>query len=409
MASCISSLITSCIHFPEADHQLALTPAQLSNFPHGFEAEISIIRDLCNDDDIKFGSIDYDSLRNMSLGLRFADISTLSEARELDLQIIPPAPIFHIWVALRGASFFNGSNNPKGLDYVSRITQQADFLLEYDTPLFLVYTEKGMTDEQKQEMESLFTTHSNIMVLSVEKHLSHLPMAYSYSGKSSYEKDHMGTYDIDGLRVSVLMDFPEVFEVLEQEAVKQDKLDFVERLKRFNGQSATYHDIDDQFIKRPPFFLAKGGIMCGSLFDDRELISFRQQVNKDRKYDVATPIATYQPRDETILTGFQLESFQQQRTQLLLDLFNTQFEVNRLTFMSYRNFYSMNHNAVMRIRTKLQAGDNPKLRSSQHDYLTFDSHAFSPCSRSELVTKFRKLEYIQQVNYTYFGHNNSWN
>ncbi|RLV58422.1 hypothetical protein D5018_17405 [Parashewanella curva] len=391
-----------------AKTQPALTQTQINNFPIGFEVEISIIRDLCSDDGTRFDTIDNDSLRNMSLGLRFAGISTHSEARELDIQIIPPAPIFHIWVSLRGASFFDGYNNPRCLDYVSRITKQADFLLQHDIPLFIVYTEKNMSDVQKQEMASLFTEHPNIMVLSVEKHLSHLPMAFSYSEECRPKDDYGETFDIDGLRLSVLMDYPEVFDVLEKEAIKQEKLDFVSRLKALGKQSLIYHDIDDQFLQRPPFFLARKGVMGATLLSREAFVEFQQQIKELRDYNVPSFTYTRPSVEASVLTADEIVIFQKQRAQLILDMFNSHFDVELFSLVPTRNLYAINHPAVMKMRTKLTDTQYQRLRSSQHDYRTFEQLAFQPYPANELQIKARKLDFMQQLNYTFFGRDNSW-
>lgn len=225
-----------------------------------YSNELAVIRGLCKK---RFFTVDDESLLNMCSAMRFAGIKSLQDAVDLKLEIIPPGPVFHTWYAYRGTTIFDGANNGRKLNYVDRISEEASFLENVGIPVFIVYTENSMSEEQVQVMRSLFSDHPNIVTLSIEQDLRRLPLAASYQEQMLGDPHHL-----DGIRGSVLMNRRMVLKILNDKASKENKIKFSERLKALGAYSLIYSDIDNLFLRKPPFMLAYSSFVKCPLFRD---------------------------------------------------------------------------------------------------------------------------------------------
>ncbi|MCK5893431.1 MAG: hypothetical protein KAG53_03255 [Endozoicomonadaceae bacterium] len=205
-------------------------------------------------------NVDKTSYQTMIESLEFAGINTLKEANDLNLRIIPPGPVFHTWWAQYGTGIFDGTNNPphvKRLNYVQRIEEQASRLKEWHIPVFIVYLERDMEEDELEKMRTLFKDHNNIIMLSVEKDLSSI---------ITIDDDLTGDY-LDELRGYVCKEFPAILEKIKEKI--KSKPDYIERLNLLNGDSIIYSDIDNTFIRRPLYQIVQNGFRKASVITDR--------------------------------------------------------------------------------------------------------------------------------------------
>ena len=200
--------------------------------------------------------VDDDSITNMAEALKFAGIDTFECAEIMNLQIIPPGPVFHTWYAYKGTTLFDGTNNRKKYDYVKQLNDQALRLAEWDIPMILVYTNNSMNEDQVERMDSLFEEHPNIIVLNIERDLSDLPISDRFSCQKKGEIRYL-----DGIRFEVLMDFQRILFKAKLQADNQGKKDISRRLDKWKNESITYMDMDNYFLRRPFFQIAPNGFI----------------------------------------------------------------------------------------------------------------------------------------------------
>ena len=219
-----------------------------------------IISGLAKQQEIKM-QIDSISMQNMAQALKFIGIQSLSQANEMQLEIIPPAPVFHTWYAKFGTTIFDGENLPqhlahKKLNYIERISKKATALEVWNIPLFIVYSTENLTSEQIEKMESVFIDHNNIVILSIELDLK---------GKLSTteeERVNIKWDKLDGIRCRVIVDYPKVISEAIEKSKRQGKLKLSLLLKE-NSHAICYSDIDNHWVGKPPFLLARKG-MCSA-------------------------------------------------------------------------------------------------------------------------------------------------
>ncbi len=218
-------------------------------------------------------TVDDDSRQSMAEALRFSGIDTLEQAEYLHLRVIPPGPVFHTWYARYKTGLFDGGNNPahvEGLDYVTRVAEQASRLKEWGIPVMLIYLERDMPDSELRKMRELFSKHENILVMSLEGDLSSLKCTEHY-------KSEFVSSLLDEPRFSLCSEFPDLLLLAQRKAESVGKMLLLENLKALGGQSIIYSDIDNTLIHRPMFQLAAYGyrFVCPfrkefSLQDDKE-------------------------------------------------------------------------------------------------------------------------------------------
>ena len=200
--------------------------------------------------------VDEESRQTMAEALKFARIDTLELAESLNLSIIPPGPIVHTCYAKYRTGLFNGENNPphvSGLDYVARISSQADRLKEWGIPVILVYLERDMPIPELKKMQEVFSEHENILVMSFEQDLSSLK-------STAYYKEPDAIQLLNDPRFSLCREFPEVLSLAEKKAELIGKQLLLHNLRKLGGLSIIYSDIDNTFLRRPMFQLAVYGI-----------------------------------------------------------------------------------------------------------------------------------------------------
>ena len=200
--------------------------------------------------------VDDDSLVNMAEALKFAGIDTIECAEKMNLQIIPPGPVFHTWYAYKGITLFDGVNNEKGFNYVAQLNEQAKRLAEWDIPMIVIYTTNSMTKDQIIKMDSIFDNHSNIIVLNIERDLSDLPLSQRFLIQKKGEEMYL-----DGIRSEVLMDFQRVLSKAKIQANNKGKKGASQRLDKWQNKSITYMDMDNYFLRRPFFQIAPNGFL----------------------------------------------------------------------------------------------------------------------------------------------------
>lgn len=205
---------------------------------------------------LEWRQVDEQNIANMALALEYIGINSFQEAVEMDLRIIPPGSILHTWTALYKTAIFDGKNNPekhKDLNYVDRIKRSAAWLAEFDMPVLVVYSECEMPAAEITKMQQYFESDDNIVTLSVESDLK--GVLTSTPGLSSFDTTQL----MDGLRVAILRDFPEVLEVAKKHALNHHKLrawtGFCQRT-----ESICYSDIDNSWFTKPPYILSRQGL-----------------------------------------------------------------------------------------------------------------------------------------------------
>ncbi len=204
-----------------------------------------------------FKRVPQDSWENMALALEYAEVDSMEKAAELDLKLVPPGPVFHTWSAIRETTIFNGDNNTRGLNYVEKIRRESEQLNRWGIPLFIVYTELGLSEWQVLEMENQFTDSPNIVVLNLESDLRYaLPTSPEYI----FELQSPVMY-MDLLRIVVTLDFPNVLDIANHKAILQNKKKFVDNLLKTGSHSICYTDMDNDWRKAPPYLLTTHGMV----------------------------------------------------------------------------------------------------------------------------------------------------
>ncbi len=201
-------------------------------------------------------TVDETSRLAMAEALEFAGIDTLEQVESLNLRIIPPGPIIHTWYARYNTGLFDGKNNPphvKGLDYVTRISEQADRLKEWGIPVILVYLERDMPSLELEKMKKIFCEHENILVMSLESDLSSLKYTEYYKRKDAKNL-------LDDPRYSLCREFPELLLQAQRKAELVGKRLLSHNLVALGGLSVIYSDIDNTFLCKPMFQLAMYGV-----------------------------------------------------------------------------------------------------------------------------------------------------
>ncbi|MCL6271409.1 hypothetical protein M3P05_15925 [Sansalvadorimonas sp. 2012CJ34-2] len=234
--------------------QLAESPCE---FHHMLLPDLTTQKELVSKLTLEQGlleHVDEFSLENMAAALYYSGISSYDEMSQLSLKIIPPGPVFHTWYAYHGLTLFDGVNNDKKLDYIKLIDEEASRLSKKDIPLLLIYTNNSMTEPQIKTMNSLFVDNDNVLVLSVEEDLSHLPMVDGFKDQKTKDIGLM-----DRVRVCAIVDAKRVLKAARHKAKKISKEVLLERLSLWEDKSLTYSDIDNVFIKPRVFQIAANG------------------------------------------------------------------------------------------------------------------------------------------------------
>ena len=199
--------------------------------------------------------VDNTSRITMAEALEFSGIDTLEKAESLNIKVIPPGPILHTWYAKYKTGLFDGINNPphvKSLDYVTRVSEQADRLMDWGIPVILVYLERDMHSAELIKMQKLFSEHENILVMSLESDLTSLKHI-------DYYKRHDAIQLLDDPRFSLCREYPEVLKVAQEKAKSVGKHLLLQNLIALGGHSIIYSDIDNTFLRKPMFQLAVHG------------------------------------------------------------------------------------------------------------------------------------------------------
>ena len=205
-----------------------------------------------------FDSIDDESWRNMADSLKFSRVDSLNKAIAMNLRVCPPCPVFHTWAALHGTTIFNGSNNPKryaGIDYVQRILEEGSKLGEYGIPLLIVFSDMNLTSDQIDDMKDEFSQHDNILCVSLETdlQLKFIKELEKYASTMTIEF-------MDSIRVLVSQNISKVISFCMAKAKSEGKTNLAARLKKLGSNYLFYSDIDNQWLSKPPFILARHGI-----------------------------------------------------------------------------------------------------------------------------------------------------
>lgn len=406
-----------------------ITEEALSSFPKGFETEIDVVRELGSLQPIDFSCIDEKSLKNMALGLKYAGINSKAEAIKLNLQIIPPSPVFHTWYALNSTTISEASADGRHLNYASRISNQATLFQSWGIPLFIVYSKHNLNESQRREMESLFSHHDNIVMLSIDDDLSGLPLYNSYknpvvadpgiSSDLGRTVDVMGKNQafLDGIRSSVLMDFPLVIEVLEAKARSLNKLGFVSRLQGLGKQGVMYLDIDNQLLHRPPYFLGCNGRLSTVRLNNFFMFSNEDQESEFRKYlkkqkqfkDYHLPELypeNHYLSDSSDINEEQLLDLQAKAEQLLSDIMDYPEEYEVDVLCQDINFIAVNQGSIQR----LSEPDYTIDRRRKGDYKFYEDVCIKNMSglSDDLKLKVLRLGFIQQIKYLLVGNDRSY-
>lgn len=200
-------------------------------------------------------TVDDTSCLAMAEALEFSGIDTLEQAKSSNLRIIPPGPVLHTWYAKYKTGIFDGENNPshvKGLNYVARISEQADRLKEWAIPVIIVYLEQDMPLLELKKMQTIFSNHENILVMSLEHDLTSLRCTAYYT--SCYHENLL-----DDPRYSLCREFSEVLSLSQKKAKSVGKTLLLYNLLELGGLSIIYSDIDNTFLRRPMFQLGVNG------------------------------------------------------------------------------------------------------------------------------------------------------
>ena len=193
----------------------------------------------------------------MALALEFSSIDHIDTAHAMELQIIPPGPVFYTWTAIHGTTIFDGINNPgqyQGLNYVDNISSEADKLAKQGIPVLVIYTEVGMTQDQIQKMNTLFEKHSNIITMSIESDLKNLLP----ESMEIFEAEFPIQY-LDNLRLAVISNTDAVFERAQYKASLENKPLVQAYFHNNNVQSIFYSDMDNQWLAPIPYIVAPRG------------------------------------------------------------------------------------------------------------------------------------------------------
>ena len=205
-----------------------------------------------------FDSIDEESWGNMADGLKFSRVDSLKQALAMDLRVCPPCPVFHTWAALHGTTIFNGSNNPKhykGIGYVQRILEEGSKLGEDGIPLLIVFSDMDLTSDQIDGMKVEFSQHDNILCVSLETDLQ-----LKFIKELEEHAATMSVEFMDSIRVLVSQNISEVISFCIAKAKDEGKIKLAARLENLDSNYLFYSDIDNQWLSKPPFILARHGI-----------------------------------------------------------------------------------------------------------------------------------------------------
>lgn len=205
-----------------------------------------------------FDSIDEESWGNMADSLKFSKVDSLEKAIDMNLRVCPPCPVFHTWAALHGTTIFNGSNNPKhyrGIDYVQRILEEGSKLGEDGIPLLIVFSDMDLTSDQIDDMKDEFSQHDNILCVSLETdlQLKFIKELEKYASTMTVEF-------MDSIRVVVSQNISKVISFCIAKAKYEGKTNLAARLENLGSNYLFYSDIDNQWLSKPPFILARHGI-----------------------------------------------------------------------------------------------------------------------------------------------------
>ena len=203
-------------------------------------------------------SIDEDSWKNMADSLQFSGIDSLEKAIDMDLKVCPPCPVFHTWVALYGTTIFNGLNNPeqfKGMNYVQRILEEGTELSKNDIPLLIVFSDMNLRESQIDQMKDEFKNHDNILCVSLETDLQlEFPIELKECASS------MSVCFMDSIRIVVSQNIAKTISFCMDKAKSENKPQLADRLEKLGVNHLFYSDIDNQWLSKPPYILARHGM-----------------------------------------------------------------------------------------------------------------------------------------------------
>ncbi|MBO9482676.1 hypothetical protein [Salinisphaera sp. G21_0] len=203
-------------------------------------------------------SIDEDSWKNMADSLQFSGIDSLEKATAMDLKVCPPCPVFHTWVALHGTTIFNGLNNPEkyqGMNYVQRILEEGTELSKNDIPLLIVFSDMKLRESQIDQMKGEFKKHDNILCVSLETDLQlEFPIELKEYASS------MDVRFLDSIRIVVSQNITKTISFCMDKAKSENKPQLADRLEKLGVNHLFYSDIDNQWLSKPPYILARHGM-----------------------------------------------------------------------------------------------------------------------------------------------------
>ena len=358
---------------------------------HQYKNEIEIINSLC---EMKSLNIDDWSLQNMACAMRFSGVDSLQKAMDLKLDIIPPGPVFHTWYAHKGTTIFDGHNNARKIDYVDRISREATLLERWKIPLFIVYTENSMTEDQIQTMRSLFKNHPNIVTLSIEHDLNDLPMAQLYQKQEL----HSNIY-LDGIRGSVIMDYERVLSALDRKAIQEGKNEFSERLTALGNRSIIYSDIDNLLLRRPPYILSFSSFVKCPLFIDHTATHFKA---------TGSSLLSYLPHHGAkSASKDDLETIRTNSSTLYDELLDHPFDSSNSVWCFDVGLYMVGRNFLRHPKTITERYLD-KDGHYQHDFFKFKDVSASNSPLPKNHTTISRLHGLQLVKSIYVGQDQSW-
>ena len=203
-------------------------------------------------------SIDEDSWKNMADSLKFSGIDSLEKATAMDLKVCPPCPVFHTWAALHGTTIFNGLNTPNkfnGMNYVQRILEEGTELSKNDIPLLIVFSDMNLSEYQIDQMKDEFKNHDNILCVSLETDLQlKFPLELKEHASS------MGVRFMDSIRIVVSQNITKTISFCMDKAKSENKAQLADRLEKLGVNHLFYSDIDNQWLSKPLYILARHGM-----------------------------------------------------------------------------------------------------------------------------------------------------
>ncbi|WP_257253815.1 MULTISPECIES: hypothetical protein [unclassified Endozoicomonas] len=270
-------------HKDLSSRRTSLVTTKKDNNDHYIQLAKNIVFTL---DRFLFDSINEESWENMANSLMFSGIDSLEKATAMDLKVCPPCPVFHTWGALHGTTIFNGLNNPERhteINYVKRILEEGTKLSESDIPLFIVFSDMNLTGSQIEQMKAEFESHENILCISLETDLQ-----LTFPAELQQYASRMNIRFIDSIRVVVSQNITKTISFCIDKANSEKKTKLANRFEKLGVNHLFYSDIDNQWLSKPPFILARHGMftlptMSSTLPLINTYINSTKLPNADRK------------------------------------------------------------------------------------------------------------------------------